>query len=96
MLNRIRFAMADSAVPPLTGIVEADETYIGGKPRHRSNKPGPRGTKPAVMAMVQRGGSVKTRIVANVGAKTVKQVILENVDPSARLMTDEHASYIRR
>ena len=94
MLNRIRFAMADSATPPLTGIVEADETYIGGKPRHKSHKQGPKGTKPAVMAMVQRDGHVKTQVVANVTAKTVRKVLTENVDKSSRLMTDEHPSYI--
>lgn len=65
MLNRIRFAMSDSAEGPLSGDVEVDETYVGGKPRYRSSK-NPRGTanKQAVMAMVERGGRVKTKPVA--------------------------------
>lgn len=95
MLHRIRFGMTDSATPPLTGTVEVDETFVGGKPRVRTNKRGPKGKKTAVMAMVQRGGHVKTQIIANVTAKTVRQVVSENVDKSARLMTDEHPSYKR-
>lgn len=93
MLHRIRFGMTDSATPPLTGTVEVDETYVGGKPRYKTHKPGPKGTKTAVMALVQRGGHVKTQVVANVTAKTVRQVIDANVSKSARLMTDEHPSY---
>lgn len=93
MLHRIRFGMTDSATPPLTGTVEVDETYVGGKPRYKGKKLGPTGTKTPVVALVQRGGHVKTQIVANVTAKTVKQVILEGVSPSARLMTDESRVY---
>lgn len=94
MLHRIRFGMTDSVQPPLTGTVEVDETYVGGKPRYKNknNLRGPSG-KTAVMALVQRGGHVKTQVVANVTAKTVKQVILERVSPSARLMTDESGVY---
>src|SRR5581483_6196245 len=35
MMHRIRFAMADSAPEPLSGPVEVDETYVGGKPRYK-------------------------------------------------------------
>lgn len=95
MLHRIRFGMTDSAVPPLTGVVEADETYVGGKPRYRGKKQGPKGNKAAVMALVQRDGHVKTQVVANVTAKTVKKMVLENVAPSATLMTDESPVYTK-
>lgn len=60
--------------------------------KNKNNLRGPSG-KTAVMALVQRGGHVKTQVVANVTAKTVKQVILERVSPSARLMTDESGVY---
>lgn len=96
MLHRIRFGMTDSAVPPLTGIVEVDETYVGGKPRYRTNKRGMKpGSKTAVMALVQRGGHVKTQVVANVTAKTVKQVVSGAIAPSATLMTDESPVYTK-
>jgi len=94
MLHRIRFAMADSAGGMLSGPVEVDETFVGGKPRYRSskNKRGCSG-KQAVMALVERGGKVKTKPVANVTAKTLKQVVRDNVDPSATIFSDENSSY---
>lgn len=94
MLHRIRFAMSDNVEGPLSGDVEVDETYVGGKPRYRSSK-NPRGTagKQAVMALVERGGRVKTKPVADVTGKTLKAAILENVHADARIITDEHASY---
>jgi len=94
MLHRIRFAMSDSAGGMLSGPVEVDETFVGGKPRYRSskNKRGHSG-KQAVMALVERGGKVKTKPVANVTAKTLKQVVRDNVDPSATIFSDENSSY---
>lgn len=94
MLNRIRFAMDDSATPPLSGIVEVDEVYIGGKPRFDA-KLGRKVKKPkqAVVALVQRGGHVKTKPVADVTSVTLKQAIRENVHCSARIMTDGAPAY---
>tara|TARA_R110002072_G_scaffold4245_4_gene29978 strand:+ start:304 stop:1305 length:1002 start_codon:yes stop_codon:yes gene_type:complete len=105
MLNRIRFAMSDSAPAPIgedKGIVEVDETYVGGKPRHpNKHTVGPRldgrktwhKKKQAVLAMVERGGSVKTFPVANVTAKNVQKVMRENIHQSARIATDESHAY---
>lgn len=97
MLNRIRYAMSDSAPAPLGpngGDVEVDETYVGGKPRYKGcNKRG-RGTKKqSVLAMVERGGCVKTMPIANVTGKTLKQAIRENVHADARIITDENTAY---
>ena len=102
MMHRIRWAMADdhASPPQLTGIVEADETYVGGKPRHRGWNHGrqvqPRTkwtTKTPVVAMVQRGGVVRAQVVPNVTAGNLVAVLQENVDPSATLMTDESNRY---
>ena len=96
MLHRIRFAMSDSAPEPLQGDVECDETYIGGKPRYKGQSKRGRGTKKIpVFAMVERGGSVKTKPVANVTAKTLKGAIMDNVASSSRIITDENPSYNR-
>jgi len=99
MLHRIRYAMAPDAIPEnkLTGIVEVDETFVGGKPRHNSlgnrRKKG-RGTdKQPVVAMIQRGGGVRTRVVTNVSTKTLKEAMRENVDTNSRIMTDELILY---
>lgn len=94
MLHRIRFAMADSVVGSLGGEVEVDETYVGGKPRYKGVSKRGRGTKKqCVLAMVERGGRVKTRPIANVTGKTLKDAIREDVHASARIITDENSAY---
>jgi len=94
MMHRIRFAMNESDLTPLTGTVEVDEVFIGGKPRHFNNsrKTRPR-QKTAVVGLVERGGRVRPRIVADVTAASLKRVIRENVDPSSRIYTDEWSGY---
>ena len=96
LLNRIRFAMApDLAVTPkLTGTVECDETYIGGKPRFKGTNKRGRGTsKTPVFATVERGGEIRRRVVTDVSGKTLKAAIRETVNPQARLITDEFVAY---
>lgn len=100
MLQRIRFAMGGSMPGPLTGPVEADETFVGGKPRNKLRTREERveffAKKPAVLAIVERGGRVRTGVVADVTAKTLGDAIRENVDPNnSTLYTDEHLSYGR-
>jgi transposase-like protein len=107
MLNRIRFAMSDSApeiLGPDRGIVEVDETYVGGKPRHPNyhakaffTQEDHRKTwhkkKQAVLAMVERGGKVKTKPIANVTGSNVQSIMRENIDKSARIATDQSVAY---
>lgn len=93
LLHRIRFAMAPADSNPLTGIVEVDETYIGGKPRNPGEEREKWSSKVPVMAMIERGGRVRPKVIADVTAKTLQFAIRENVDRRARIMTDEHPSY---
>lgn len=78
----------------LTGIVECDETYIGGKPRPGSgpNKRG-RGTKKTpVVGMVERNGKIKAEVIKNrkLDSKSLKALVRRNVDTeNATLITDE-------
>jgi transposase-like protein len=95
MAHRIREAMSGDG-GPLGGpdsVVEADETYVGGKARNRATrKPAP---KKAVVALVERDGMARSFHVANVNAKTLRPLIVTNVDRSAHLMTDESPVYTR-
>jgi transposase-like protein len=101
---RIRRAMAQYPEQRelLQGIVEADETYVGGKPRKGNrreddipNKRG-RGTKKTpVIGVVERGGEVRVRVASNVKAKTLKSFICEHVEAEkTTLMTDEFIGYL--
>src|SRR5664279_6450780 len=96
LMNRIRFAMApDPDSPKLTGTVECDEMYIGGKPRYRGISKRGRGTdKTPVFVAVQRQGQIRRRVIADVTGLTLKAAIREEVDKQARIVTDEHSGYI--
>jgi transposase-like protein len=95
LLHRVRFAMADMEGVRLSGTVEADESYIGGKPRIKGphNKRGRGTAKQPIFSMVERGGRVTSRVVADVTASTLKGAIREVVDSESRIMTDELNSY---
>src|SRR5688572_12023875 len=96
VLRRIRHGLGSENALKLTGTVEADETYIGGKPRF-GKRPHYRGLndKAAVLGMVQRGGNVRFRLMDRITANRLSEVIAENADLTCRLITDEHAGYVR-
>jgi len=96
MTHRIREAMSDPIDAALKGDVEADETYVGGKPRPYDGKVHPRGrgtTKTPVALVVERNGESTTKVVPATDGKNLKAFICENVDPSATIITDEHGGY---
>lgn len=97
VLRRIRHGMgAGLDAPKLTGTVEADETYVGGKPRYRGGpvgRPGPASNKTPVMGMVQRGGDVRFSMLERLTADRMREVIAENADLTCRLITDDYPKY---
>jgi ISXO2-like transposase domain len=97
MAHRIRHAMSTEPLRGmLAGRVEVDEAYVGGKPRPGNNEPRKtgRGTKKAaVVALVERGGSVRAFPIERVNARTLKEAVRQNVDRSAMILTDEWAAY---
>ncbi|MDZ4775167.1 MAG: IS1595 family transposase [Alphaproteobacteria bacterium] len=104
LAHRIRAAMASGGLlGPIGGegkVVEADETYFGkaegprpttttvGRPFTRGGRSGPSGKRP-IVALVERGGSVRAFHVAVATKVNVQQIVRENVDPASRLHTDE-------
>jgi transposase-like protein len=95
LCHRIREAMDGADTNgPLGGtdkVVEADETYVGGKARNRAFRK-PADKKP-VVALVEREGHVRSFHVANVTAKQLRGLIVTNVDRASHLMTDESHVY---
>jgi transposase-like protein len=96
MAHRIREAMKDNNGGPLGGenkVVEADETYVGGKQRNRATRKVR--AKQAVVSLVEREGKVRSYHVANVNAKTLRPLIVTTVDRKSHLMTDDSMVYTK-
>jgi transposase-like protein len=108
MSHRIREAMRSGSLTPMggsggSGIVEADETYFGsveerrttrtsGEPFKKHGSKGP-ANKRAVLALLERGGEVRTFHIARADKATVTGIVNKNVSTEARLMTDESRLY---
>ena len=102
MQQRIRAQMATEQEGLfLEGIIEADETYVGGKPRRTNVRdeatPAPRGrgtNKTPVIGAVERGGKVTAQVATDLSGRGVMTFIRENVNPLASmLITDEYRAY---
>ena len=96
MMHRIREAMREGKSGALGGsnkVVEADETYIGGKAKNRAFGPPPK--KEPVVALVERDGSVRSFHVEAVNARTLRPILVTQIDRASFLMTDESNVYTK-
>lgn len=100
MLQRVRLALQGEGSGKLSGDVEVDETYIGGKSRnkHRSTRSRRiKGTggmgKVAVMGLLERHGEVRTRVIHNTVQETMRSNIREYVETGSSVYTDSHGGY---
>ncbi|MGA3068290.1 MAG: IS1595 family transposase [Tepidisphaeraceae bacterium] len=101
LAHRIRLAMKCQPMPKLlTGEVQIDEAYIGANRRSKNwdgikRKRGRGTTKTPVLALVETGGSVRSMPMNKVTSATLKAVMQDSIDPSARIVTDEFSAYNR-
>ena len=100
MNHRLRFALTGGGFGLLSGEVEADETFIGGKARNmhaESRKRRITGTggkdKTAVMGILERGGKVRTTVVPSRKKKTLQAEVRKHVQAGSALYTDAPLSY---
>lgn len=93
LCHRIRYAMSREPLKGmLKGIVEADETYVGGKKRKGSRRG--RGTKKTpVLSLIERNGRARSYKLDNLTKKTIQGLIRKDVEITAHIMTDEFKSY---
>jgi transposase-like protein len=102
LMMRVRKAMVDDNADFLQGIVEADETYVGGKPRKPNKRedfePSPRGRgtdKLPVIGAVERGGRVVAEPSVKVDFATLSDFLTDTVDRNSLLVTDQYPAYNR-
>ena len=94
ILRRIRHGLGEAYQPKLTGTIEVDEVYIGGKPRFKNTTKRGHGTwKAPVVGIVQRGGDVRFQMMERVTAENIGRFVAENADLSCRMITDELQVY---
>ncbi len=100
VLHRIRIAMQSGSFEKLSGTVECDETYIGGKSinMHAKKRKEMQMTtgytvKTAVMGMVERKGRVRARVIERADTPTLMNEIERNVQIGSVVMTDDHGGY---
>jgi transposase-like protein len=95
MAHRIREGMREAKLSSGMGgdgkFVEADETFVGGKARNRAYREPP--PKEAVMALVERGGKVRSYHVPEVTAVTLKPIIVDAIAKDTHFRTDESGVY---
>jgi transposase-like protein len=100
MLHRIRLAMQNGSIEKLSGNVEVDETFIGGKAKnmHKHKREAiiqGRGSvgKTAVMGLLERKGRVLAKVIERTDRETLHNEVKNNVESGSNLFTDEWRSY---
>lgn len=101
ILHRLREIMAQEDAPKLSGEVEADETFVGGKLKnmHRKSKraaiirSGRHGAKTIVLGLLQREGRIRAAVAPSRHKHEIHSNIVANVESGSKLYTDEWTSY---
>ncbi|MDP4221256.1 MAG: IS1595 family transposase, partial [Bacteroidota bacterium] len=100
MMHRIREALRNELVYKLSGEVEIDQAYVGGKAKnkHRTHSPfrrrmSTRETMTAIVGILQRRGEVRAKVIGDLRNSTIVPEIYRNVEDGARVYTDGRCSH---
>jgi len=100
VLHRVRLSMQSNTFRQLSGDVESDETFIGGKSKfmhasERAERIHGRGgmDKTVVHGILERGGEVRVQVVPNYKKRTIQENVRKHVEPGAHVFTDTLRSY---
>ena len=102
MLHRIREAVQNGSLKMLSGEIEVDETYVGGKTKfmHKDKKAKlPKkhrriaGDKTVVMGMIERKGEIRAKVVADARRSSLLPEIWKNIEKGSNIYTDKLHSY---
>jgi hypothetical protein len=96
LLHRLRAMLESGEKLPLSGIIEADETSVGGKARNRQkhrDKPGRGTSNPMIFAAIERGGEARAAVVPSASAVALDPLMFRWFERSSVLSTDELAVY---
>lgn len=91
ILMRIRNAMKPVYTRKLSGVVEVDEFFVGGQIKGMGQHYV--GNKAHVVGAVERGGEARLKVIQHADGNTLKEFIEANVEPTARIITDEWKGY---
>jgi transposase-like protein len=96
MAHRIRYMMSQpSFKQKMFGVIEADETDVGGKRNNQDGRgrPGVHSHKQKVFSLVRRNGDVRSFHVDRVTAENLQSILRKNAHPSSTIITDSFPSY---
>jgi len=101
ILQRIRYAMKEKGfLPSMGGIVEVDETFVGGKNKNRhwdkkvKNSQGRSfKDKTPVLGILQRNSNIRCIVIPDTKAETIQPIVADSVEMGSTLMTDEWKAY---
>jgi transposase-like protein len=91
LCHRIREAMKEGGL--LTGVVEADETYMSRRKPRKGRPYVKKDKRDVVLGMIERGGRLRLVPIADAKIEIIEPVLEQHISPDATLQTDGHPTY---